>query len=172
MCEALASRHEVVTVGHKCGGFHVDIVARHARRYRGTRLSCERRRDGDRTSHRPSQCRGEVMAVRLRVKRASMVCSPPAPKKSRLRSRDTSDFDTASSFEPPIPFFSRCTRGLRAWNPAATMPVRTDSKPKSENNRRVRSRHSYRPVPPAEDLRCWVIERRPAMPIPIYVMGE
>jgi len=51
VCEALASRHEAVTVRHKRGGFHVDIVARHARRYRGTRLSHKRRKHGARTNH-------------------------------------------------------------------------------------------------------------------------
>jgi len=60
VCDALASHHEVVTVGHKRGAFHVDIVARHARRYRGTGLSRERRTHGDWVNHRPSQCRGEV----------------------------------------------------------------------------------------------------------------
>ena len=49
VCDTLASRHEVVTVGHKCGAFHVDTVARHARRYRGTRLSRELRRRWDMT---------------------------------------------------------------------------------------------------------------------------
>ena len=98
VCDALASHHEVVTVGHKRGAFHVDIVARHARRYRGTRLSRERRRRWDRTHHRSPQVRGEIMAVRLRVKRASMVCSPPAPKKSRSHPRDRTHFDAAPSF--------------------------------------------------------------------------
>ena len=51
VCDALASRHEAVTVGRKRGAFHFDIVARHARRYRGTRLSHERRRHSDRTHH-------------------------------------------------------------------------------------------------------------------------
>jgi len=52
VCDALASRHEVVTVGHKCEAFHVDIVARRARRYSGSRLSRERGRRWDRTHHR------------------------------------------------------------------------------------------------------------------------
>jgi len=50
-------------VAESLNALKMDIVARHARRYRGTRLSRARRRRWDRTHHRSSQARGEIIAA-------------------------------------------------------------------------------------------------------------